>query len=75
MDYANLGRETADTIAAILVDGADPATTPVKFFDNGTATVNTETCAAIGLDFEAVKEAFAPFCTQVLEIKTAESFE
>ena len=75
VDYANLGRETADTIAAILVDGADPATTPVKFFDNGTATVNTETCAAIGLDFEAVKEAFAPFCTQVLEIKTAESFE
>ena len=43
--------------------------------DNGTATVNTETCAAIGFDFETIKAAFAPFCTQVKEIKTAESFE
>jgi len=37
--------------------------------------VNTETCAAIGFDFETIKAAFAPFCTQVKEIKTAESFE
>jgi len=75
VDYANLGRETADMIAAILVDGADPAATPVKTFDNGTATVNTETCAAIGFDLETIREAFAPYCTQVKEIKTAESFE
>lgn len=75
VDYANLGRETADMIAAILVEGADPATLPVKLFDNGTATVNTETCAAIGFDFETIKEAFAPFCTQVVEITTAEAFE
>ena len=59
----------------ILVDGADPAATPVKTFDNGTATVNTETCAAIGFDFEVIREAFAPFCTQVKEITTAEAFE
>ena len=75
VDYANLGRETADMIAEILLDGADPATLAVKTFDNGTATVNTETCAAIGFDLEAIKEAFAPFCTQVVEIQTAESFE
>ena len=75
VDYANLGRETADMIEAILLDGANPAETPVRTFDNGTATVNTETCEAIGFDFEAIKEAFAPFCTQVKEIKTAESFE
>ena len=75
VDYANLGRETGDMIAAILVDGADPAATPVKTFDNGTATVNTETCAAIGFDFEVIREAFAPFCTQVKEITTAEAFE
>ena len=74
VDYANLGRETADMIAEILLDGADPATLPVKTFDNGTATVNTETCAAIGFDFEAIREAFAPFCTQVNEITTAEAF-
>ena len=75
VDYANLGRETADMIAAILADGADPATTAVRTFDNGTATVNTETCAAIGFDFETIKAAFAPYCTQVKEIKTAESFD
>ena len=75
VDYANLGRETADMIAAILLDGADPATLPVKTFDNGTATVNTETCEAIGFDLEAIKTAFAPFCTQVVEIQTAEAFE
>ena len=75
VDYANLGRETADMIAAILLDGAEPATLAVKTFDNGTATVNTETCAAVGFDFEMIKEAFGPFCTQVLEIQTAEAFE
>lgn len=75
VDYANLGVETADMIADILVNGADPATTAVKTFDNGTATVNTETCEAIGLDFETIKEAFAPLCTQVQEIVTAESFD
>ena len=75
VDYANLGRETADMIAAILADGADPASTPVKTFDNGTATVNTETCAAIGFDFAAIAEAFAPYCTRVNEITTAEAFE
>lgn len=62
-------------IAAILLDGASPAETPVKTFDNGTATVNTETCAAVGFDLETIKTAFAPFCTQVNEITTAESFE
>ena len=75
VDYANLGRETADMIAAILLDGAEPATLAVKTFDNGTATVNTETCEAVGFDFETIKEAFGPFCTQVLEIQTAEAFE
>ena len=75
VDYANLGRETGDMIAAILVDGADPAATPVQTFDNGTATVNTETCEAIGFDFEAIKEAFGPYCTKVQEITTAEAFE
>ena len=75
VDYANLGRETADMIAAILLDGADPATLAVKTFDNGTATVNTETYAAIGFDLDTIKAAFAPFCTQVNEITTAEAFE
>ena len=74
VDYANLGRETGDMIADILLNGADPAATPVKTFDNGTATVNTETCSAIGLDFDTVSAAFAPYCTKVQPITTAESF-
>lgn len=74
VDYANLGRETADMIASILTEGKDPATTPVITFDNGTATVNTEICEKLGLDFDTVSEAFAPYCTRVEEIMTAESF-
>ncbi len=74
VDYANLGVETADMIAEILLDGADPAATAVRTFDNGTATVNTETCEALGLDYDAVAEAIAPFCTKVQPITTAESF-
>ena len=74
VDYANLGRETADMIASILTEGKDPAATPVITFDNGTATVNTEICEKLGLDFDTVSETFAPYCTRVEEITTAESF-
>ncbi len=75
VDYANLGRETANMIAAILLDGADPATTPVMKFDNGTATINTETAEKIGFDYDTLAELFAPYCTQVQPIVTAESFD
>ena len=57
------------------MDGADPAATPVKTFDNGIATVNTETAEAIGIDYDAVAEAFQPFCTVVQPITTAENFD
>ena len=50
------------------------AKTPVMTFDNGTATVNTDTCKLLGLDYETVKEAFTPYCLRVQEITTAESF-
>lgn len=75
VDYANLGVETANMVVEILVNGAAPASTAVKTFDNGTATINTETCEAIGLDFAQISEIFAPLCTQVNSILTAESFE
>ncbi len=75
VDYANLGVETANMVADILLEGKDPAATAVMTFDNGTATVNTETCAALGLDFAAVEETFAPLCTKVQSITTAESFD
>lgn len=75
VDYAKLGVETADMIAAILLEGRQPAALPVRTFDNGTATVNTETCAALGLDYDTVAAAFAPYCTRVQPITTAESFD
>ncbi|MCQ2411651.1 MAG: ABC transporter substrate-binding protein [Sphaerochaetaceae bacterium] len=74
VDYANLGRVTGDMVAEILFDGAKPATMAVKTFDNGTATVNIETAAAMGYDFDSLKATFGPYCTQVVSIKTAESF-
>ena len=75
VDYTVLGTETANMTYSILVDGSDPAKTAVKTFDNGIATVNTDTCAAIGYDLETIKKAFAPYSTKVEEIKTAESFD
>ena len=70
VDYENLGTVTADMVIEIL-QGADPATTAVQTFDNGIATVNTETAEAIGLDYSG----FAEKCTAVVETITAEEFE
>ncbi len=75
VDYANLGVATADMVAEILVDGKKPAETAVQTFDNGIATVNTDTAAAIGIDLAQVKTAFTPFCTQIAEIKTQKEFK
>ena len=75
VDYANLGRETAKMVEEILVNKTNPAEFSVKTFDNGTATVNSEICAELGLDFEETTKAMEPYCTQVIEITTAESFE
>ena len=74
VDYANLGRETGKMVAEILLEGKDPSTLPVRTFDNGTATINVETASALGYDFGALSSLFAPFCTKVASIKTAESF-
>ena len=73
-DLEKAKKHTADMIAEILLNGADPASTSVKTFDNGTAAINTETCAALGLDFDAVSKAFEPYCTKITTLTTAESF-
>lgn len=75
VDYENLGKETANMVADILLHEKNPAEVPVMTFDNGTATVNTETCEAIGLDYAEIEKVFAPLCTQVKTIVTAEAFE
>ncbi|MCQ2428057.1 MAG: ABC transporter substrate-binding protein [Clostridia bacterium] len=75
VDYAQLGRETGNMVVDILVNKKNPGDVPVKFFDNGTATVNTEICEKLGYDPEKVEQSFAPFCSKFQTIKTAEKFE
>ena len=74
VDYVQLGEATADMVAELLCDGKTPADLPFQTFDNGIATINTETCEALGLDLDTVKKAFAPYCTEVVEVTTAENF-
>ena len=74
VDYANLGRETAEMIADILLNKKNPGDVAVKTFDNGTATINTDVCAKLGIDFDAISAVFKPYCTKIEKITTAENF-
>ena len=71
VNYVTLGTATADIVVDILVNGADPATTPVQIMSSGIAMVNTETAEAIGLDYSA----FNDLCEEVKETITQESFD
>ena len=71
VNYATLGTATADIVVDILVNGADPAATPVQIMSSGIAMVNTETAEAIGLDYSA----FNDLCEEVKETVTQESFD
>lgn len=75
VDYAALGVETASMAADIAFGGAKPAETAVKTFDNGCATINTETCEKLGFNYDEICKAFEPFCTKIQSIVTAESFD
>ena len=74
VDYANLGVETGKMVIDILENGKDISTYSVKTFDNGIATVNTEICASLGMDYAFVSDSFTPYCTAVKEITTSEDF-
>ena len=71
VNYVTLGTATADIVVDILVNGADPAATPVQIMSSGIAMVNTETAEAIGLDYSA----FNDLCEEVKETTTQESFD
>lgn len=75
VDYANLGKETANMVAEILLDGKSPATLPVKTFDNGTATINTEICTKLGYNLEDMKAKYEPNCQAIKEITTGNAFD
>lgn len=74
VDYANLGRQTADMIYEIAVNGKAPQDLPVMTFDNGTATINTEISSALGYDYDQLAELIGPYCLKVQPIATGESF-
>lgn len=75
VSYSELGLETAEIVADVLYDGADPSTYSVVTLDNGIATINTETAEALGYDLDATREAFEPYCSDIVETTTAEEFE
>ena len=74
VDYAQLGRETG-LLAAEILGGADPAVTSVKTFENGIATINTDTCSAIGYNLDEVEAAFEPYVTEIVLTTTSQEFE
>ena len=74
VDYAALGVETANMIVDILVNEKDVACEPVKFFDNGTATINTEISQKLGYNLDDVKAKIKDFCTEIKTLTTAENF-
>lgn len=71
VNYVELGTATADMVVELLVNGADPAETPVQTLSNGIATVNTEIAAKVNIDYSV----FEGMCEKVVEITTAEEFE
>ena len=71
VNYVDLGTATADMAVEVLVNGADPAVTPVQIMDSGIVTVNTETAEAIGLDYAV----FADMATDLIETVTTLEFE
>ena len=77
VDYANLGVETADMIADILLDGKDPATTAVSRPSTTAPQPSTRRSAQqLGYDFDDTvarrSPRTAPRCSTIV---TAESFD
>ena len=65
VDYAELGAVTADMAAEVLLDGADPAALPVRALTGSDASVNAETCEALGWDLDTILAVFDPLCSRV----------
>ena len=74
VDYVQLGQATAKMVAELLVNGADPASTPVQIMTAENAVINTETCAAIGMDLDQLKSAFSTLGINIIETTTKQGF-
>ncbi len=75
VNYADLGKETADMAADILLNDKDPGSVAVKTFDNGIVTLNEEMMESLGLDMESAEKAFGEYASSIQTIKTAENFD
>ena len=64
VNYSDLGTYTADMALDILESGAVPE---YHVMDGGIITVNTETAAALGIDYSA----FSEMASQVVEVTTS----
>ncbi len=53
VNYTQLGKQTADMLIRILIDGESVADNPVEVLTEYSVTVNPETAAAIGVDVSA----------------------
>ena len=74
-NYIELGKQTADMIGNILVNDKDISSYPVKVFDDGTVTINSETCSLLGLDINEVERILSEKFDSINEIETAENFD
>lgn len=74
-NYVGLGQQTGDMIADILLNKKDLSSYPVKVFDDGTITINRDTCKALGLDLTKVQKTLLEKYTSINVLSTAESFD
>ena len=65
VNYTGLGAKTADLAYSAITDGMD-AMEDYYLMDGGIITVNTETAAALGIDYAA----FSDMVSQVVEVTT-----
>ena len=76
VNYTELGARTATLAYQAMTQGMDGMEDYYRM-DGGIITVNTETAAALGFEgdkLDALKEAFKPYCTEIVKVTTAENF-
>jgi putative ABC transport system substrate-binding protein len=56
VNYTQLGKQTADMLIRILIEGQSVAENPVEVLTEYSVTVNPETAAAIGVDISKYLE-------------------
>lgn len=75
VDYANLGKETANMVNEIMVKGKSPSDFSVMTFDNGICAINTDVCQEMGVNLEEIKTKFKDLCSSIVELQTANEFK